>query len=150
MINISAFGSIAQFTASRTFPNGFTVTEFADDADPIDSPPFTAADTGVGLNGDMVVWNRANILEVVVNVIPNTEGERNLAVLLDANRTGKDKSGARDVVGLVVAMPDGSKITCTNGTPIDGVLINAVASVGRLKTKPYRFRFEKVIKAGTS
>ncbi|XAO36696.1 tail fiber protein [Pseudomonas phage WP1] len=53
----------------------------------------------------MVVWNRASILEVVVSVIPNTEGERSLAVLLDASRTGKDRSGARDVIGLVVAMP---------------------------------------------
>ena len=147
MNNISGFGLSIRLTASATFPNGTTISAMADDADPLDSPDFTAADTGFGLNGDMVVWNRANGLEVAVNVIPTSDDDINLEVLLDANRTGKDKSGSRDIIGMVINYPDGAKANCSNGTIISGPLVNQVAAAGRYKSRTYRLRFEKVTKS---
>jgi len=150
MINISGFGLVAQITASNTFANGFTLSDFADDADPLDSPDFTAADTGYGLNGDMVVWSRANGIEISMNVIPTSAGDVNLDILLDANRVGKNKTSARDTVGIVFSYPNGQTVTCSSGVIVSGAILPQVAGSGRLKTRMYRFRFEKITKANAS
>lgn len=150
MQNISGFALTAVVTASRTFPSGFPVTQFADDADPLDSPDIAIAEAAYGLNGHMVTWSRANGLELVVSVIASGEDDKNLEALAMANRVGLDKSGARDVVGIVFAYPDGSKVTASNGVLTTSPLMSGVASSGRYKTKQYRFRFESVVKAGAA
>jgi len=148
MINISGFGLLAIVTASASFPTGFSVADFADDADPLDSPDLVAADTAFGLNGDMLVWTRPAGIEIVLNVIPTSDSDSNLAVLLDANRVGKNKSSARDQVGMVITYPNGMIANLSKGVIISGAILPNVASAGRMKTRLYRFRFEQVSKSG--
>lgn len=145
-INVSGFGLSMSIVASNTFPQGFTVTAFADDADPLDSANYAAGDTGTGLNGDLVVWSRASHQEIVISVIPTSEDDRNLEILLNANRVGKNKSGARDIINSVIAYPDGQRGTCSNGVIIDGTLLPSIASNGKTKSRQYRFRFESTVK----
>lgn len=147
MINISGFGLLAKLVASATFPNGVDIVDFADDSDPLDSPDFTAADTGFGLNGDMVVWSRANGIEIAMNVIPTSDSDDNLDALLDANRVGKGKTSSRDKVDIVFVYPNGQKVSCSSGTIISGAILPQVAGSGRLKSRQYRFRFEKITKS---
>lgn len=142
MQDVSGFGLRIRLTASVTFPAGITLTQFADDADPFDLPSVQVADKAMGLNGDMVVWSRANPIVTTLNVIPNTEDDRNLAILLNANRVSRGKNSARDVITMVGVYPDGRTVTLSNGKITDGVPGNGVASSGRLKTKPYAFAFE--------
>lgn len=146
MINISGFGLEARITASNTFPNGFLVTEWADDADPLDSPDVDLADTGMGLNGDMVVWSRPQGIEVVLSIIPNSDSDINLAVLSDANRIAKGKPISRDLVNIVFTYPNGQVATLSKGVIVNAPMMNQVASAGRLKTKTYKFRFEQISK----
>jgi len=148
MLNISGFGLKAQVVASKTFPNGFAVSAFADDADPLDSPDFTAADTAMGLNGDMVVWSRPQGIEVVLSVIPTSDDDTNLDVLLNANRIAKGKNSARDEVGIIFTYPSGMVVTMNPGVIVVGAALPSVASAGRLKTRAYHFRFEQVTKSG--
>jgi hypothetical protein len=148
MINISGFGLTARIVASKTFPNGFALTEFADDADPLDSPDLTAADTGMGLNGDLVVWTRPQGIEVVTSVIPTSPGDTNLDILLNANRVAKGKSSAKDVITIVWTYPSGLVVTMNPGIIISGPMMPSVASAGRLKTRTYHFRFEQITKSG--
>lgn len=147
MINISAFGLSAQILADSTFPNGFPVTEFADDADPLDSPDLATADTGMGLNGDLIVWSRPAGIEITVNVIPTSTGDSNLDALLEANRVSKGKAGARDTITIVFTYPSGQTVTCSNGVIISGPVVSSVAGQGRIKTRQYHFRFEKLSKS---
>lgn len=147
MINISGFGLGAQVTASRTFPNGFGITAWADDADPLDSPDLELADTGMGLNGDMVVWSRPTGIEVSINVIPGSEEDINLDVLAQANRVAKGKIGARDLIGMVFNYPDGKTAICSSGVIISAPMVAPVASAGRMKTHMYKFRFEQISKS---
>ena len=140
--DISGFGVEARIIASITFPNGFEVTEFADDADPISIDSQQVADTAMTLNGDLLSWSTANPIPATVNVIPSSEDDLNLAVLLEANRIGQGKSSARDVITLVITTPDGRALTLTNGKITDGPIFNSVASSGRLNSKAYAFRFE--------
>lgn len=140
--DVSGFGLRVRITASRTFPAGFTVTQFADDADPFDLPSIQVADKAMGLNGDLVTWAKANPILPTINVIPGSDDDRNLAVLLEANRVGRGKSGARDTVTMTGTYPDGRSITLSAGVITDGMPGNSVASAGRLKSKSYAFAFE--------
>ncbi len=146
MINISGFGLSGRVTASNTFPNGFPVNAFADDMDPLDSPDLEVADTGFGLNGDMVTWSRPTGIEITLAVIPDSEDDRNLAALLEANRVAKGKRGARDTLNVVINSPNGTIVTLSQGVIVRGRPVQPVASSGRYTSKPYVFRFENVAK----
>lgn len=150
MINVSGFGASIRLVASNTFPNGVTLSDFADDADPIDAPDLQISEAAMGLNGDLVVWNRANPLEVGVNIIPTSESDVNLDVLAAANRVGKRKNSAKDVITLVLTYPSGMVITLNKGTLTTGSVIPGIQSPGRVKTRQYRFKFENVVKTGVS
>lgn len=147
MNNISGFGLQIQVVASVTFPSGFTLSQFADDGDPFDLPSLQIADKAMGLNGDLITWSKANPVTVTVNVIPGSEDDINLGILYDANRVGRGKVPARDVITMTSIYPDASVITLTPGTITDGMPGNGVSSAGRLKTKAYSFAFEGVSKA---
>lgn len=148
MEDISGFGLILRVRASMTFPAGFNVTQFADDADPFDAPSIQVRDKAMGVNGDLIVWSRANPLLLSVSVIPGTADDRNLSILLDANRVSRGKMGARDVITLVGIYPGlpGRAITCSMGTITDGPPLQSVASSGRKKSNTYQFAFENVVR----
>ena len=92
MQNISGYGLSINILASTTFPIGLFITEFADDSDPLDIPSLQVADSAMGLNGDLIVWSKANPIKATLDVIPNSFSDRNLAILLEANRVGKGKT----------------------------------------------------------
>jgi hypothetical protein len=148
MMNISGFGLAINLTASKTFPAGFVITEFADDTDPVDSPDVDIADTAMGLNGDFLLWARPQSIEVSVAVIAGTPSDINLGILFEANRVAKRKSVARDIVGLNVSYPNGLIATLSNGVMVAGQAMPQIASAGRFKTRTYRFRFETITKTG--
>lgn len=140
--DISGFGLRVNLIASSTFPAGFVISQFADDSDPFDLPSIQLADKAMGLNGDMVTWSKPNPIVINLAVIAGSADDRNMAVLADANRVGKGKQGARDLITLVGIYPDGRTITLANGRITDGMIGNSVASAGRLKSKVYSFSFE--------
>jgi len=144
MNDISVFGLRVQLTASQTFPSGISLTQFADDADPFDAPSMQIRDKAMGVNGDLITWSKATPIGLTLNIVPNSEDDKNLAVLFDANRVGKGKQGARDVVGITVVYPDGRTASFTQGVITDGMPANSAQSSGRLKSKAYIFSFENV------
>src|ERR1700692_3740129 len=134
MINISAFGISLAIIASNTFPNGYTITEFAHDADAVDAPDHEVGDTGMGPNGDLVIWNRPVPLEIAYNMIPSSPGDINSNILLEANRAGKGKTSARDIITLVMTYPSGRVVMLNPGTIVTGTLLQPVLAEGRLKS----------------
>lgn len=140
--DISGFGISVRVVASVTFPAGVTITQFADDADPFDIPSIQIADKAMGVNGDLVTWSKANPYTPTLNVIPNSEDDRNLAILLEANRVGRGKRSARDLVTLTASYPDGRTLTLSAGKITDGQPGLSIASAGRMKSKAYAFAFE--------
>ncbi len=144
-MDISGFGTIVNIRASKTFPAGFNVTQFADDADPLDSPSQQLADVGMGLNGDMVSWSVAQVLQVTLNITPNSDDERNLAILAEANRIAKGKRSVNDEITMSISYPSGESRTLSGGVITDAMIGNSVSSAGRLKSKPYIFKFENQV-----
>jgi hypothetical protein len=144
MNDISVFGLRVQLQASQTFPSGISLTQFADDADPFDAPTMQIRDKAMGVNGDLITWAKATPISLSLSVVPNSEDDRNLAVLFEANRVGKGKQGARDVINVTAIYPDGRTASFTQGVITDGMPANSPSSAGRLKSKTYQFAFENV------
>lgn len=142
MQDISVFGLRVQVVATETFPSGINLTMFADDADPFDAPSMQIRDKAMGVNGDLITWSKANPIAVTINIVPGSEDDKNLAVLLEANRVGKGKQGARDVVTITAVYPDGRTASFTNGVITDGQPAHSAQSSGRMKSKAYAFAFE--------
>jgi hypothetical protein len=142
MENISGFGLVVNLLATKTFPAGIIITAFADDADPLDIPSLQIGDSAMGLNGDLIGWSKANPIKMTLDVIPASDDDINLSILLEANRPGKNKTPARDLITAVLAYPSGAIVTLTTGIITDGMPVNSVASAGRLKSKSYSFAFE--------
>ena len=144
MQDISAFGIRVQVIASQTFPAGISITQFADDADPFDAPSMQIRDKAMGVNGDLISWSKANPIPVTLNVVPGGDDDLNLSVLFEANRVGKGKFGARDIISIVAIYPNGDVAAFSQGVITDGQPANSAQSSGRLKSKAYSFAFENV------
>ncbi|MDR0736626.1 MAG: hypothetical protein LBF51_07330 [Zoogloeaceae bacterium] len=141
-VDISGFGLELTLKASKTFPSGIQITQFADDADPFDAPSIQIMDKGMGLNGDLVVWGVATPTTITLAVIPGSDDDRNLEILLENNRVKKGSAYNRDAIDLTAKYPDGKVVSLTGGAITDGIPLNAAASAGRLKSKTYAFVFE--------
>ena len=146
-VDISGFGLQINLIASNTFPSGVTISQFADDADPFDTPAIQLADKAMGLNGDMVTWSAPAPLDVTLNIIPGSEDDDNLSALAEANRVSKGKSSARDQITLVAIYPSGKVRTFSGGRLTNAIPADSVASSGRLKTKPFTFAFEQLARS---
>lgn len=142
MQDISATGFTLVLKASQTFPNGFTISEVADDADPFDIPAVEIASTAMNVNGDLVTWSSPQPMNATVNVIPASEADKNLSILWDANRAARGKRHARDIITLVASYPDGSTKTFSEGKMTSGMPGGSVASGGRIKSNAYVFAFQ--------
>jgi hypothetical protein len=140
--DVSGFGTILNMVASNTFPNGFTISAFADDGDPIDLPAITINGSAMGLNGDLITWSKASEIKASIAVIEGSDDDTNLAILMEANRVGKGKVSAQDAITLTAVYPSGKTITFNPGVMVQGQPGPSVASAGRLKTKKYDFVFE--------
>lgn len=150
MEDISVFGLSLNVVASNTFPNGVTISAFADDADPFDSPDLEIANMAMGPNGDTIVWSRPELIEVTINVIPQSQDDLNLTAMLDANRVAKGKSSAQDQITIVGTYPNGMKATASEGKMVTGPAVQSGASSGRAKTKRFVFRFAQIARQNAS
>jgi len=145
MQNITGFGLSINLIASVTFPAGLIINQFADDSDPLDVPSLQIADSAMGLNGDLIVWSKANPIKVTLGIIPASDNDLNLGILLENNRVGRGKLGAKDLITMSLIYPAGNPVTLTNGAITDGLPFSPVASAGRLKSKTYVFTFENKV-----
>jgi len=140
--DVSAIGFSIHCKASKTFPSGFLMTAFPDDSDPFDIPAIDIASAAMGPNGDLVTWGAPTPITITINVLPDSQEDQNLAVILEANRAGKGKTRARDVITMVGQYADGSSITLSQGVMTNGMPAKSVSSDARIKTKSYSFTFQ--------
>lgn len=143
MQNISVFGISAVVKASTTFPNGFTVTEFPDDTDPFDVPEVSIADSAMSINGELLVWSKPVPIEITVSVIPNSAADKNFEAIFNANLPTRNQKGARDEITISVVYPDGKIRNLAAGFMHTGSPMLGGSSAGRMKTRSYKFTFEK-------
>jgi hypothetical protein len=142
---ITGFGLQIVLQASTTFPLGISISQFADDNDPLDIPSLQIGDSAMGLNGDLIAWAKANPIKLTLNIVPGSSDDINLGILLEANRPGRGKILAQDILTMNISYPQGNFIQLINGIITDGLPFSPVASAGRLKSKSYAMTFENRI-----
>ena len=140
--DITGFNTVVNLIASTTFPISLVISQFADDADPLDFASVQIADAAMGVNGDLISWSKAVKLPMVLNVIPGGEDDNNLQILADANRVAQGKNSARDIITATIVYPDSSIVILKQGIITDAMFGKSIASAGRLKTKSYAFTFQ--------
>lgn len=142
MTDVSASGFSIALIANKTFPASTIMTHFADDADPFDIPDTVAAEVAMDVNGNLVSWSTPTPQEIVIALLPGSEEEKNLSILLEANTAKRGRRPAGDIITMVAMYPDGSVVTARNGKILSGSRGVGVSSGGRLKTKTYTFAFQ--------
>jgi hypothetical protein len=144
MTDISSTGFTAIVKASKTFPNGLPLTFWADDSDPFDIPELVIAEAAMNVNGHLVSWTAPKPIPIKLAVIPGSEDDVNLAILLDANRAALGKSVARDVIDIVATYNDGATATFSLGLITSGTPARSPNSAGRYKSSMYGFTFQNI------
>lgn len=142
--DISGFGLRVILTCDLTFPQGLVITQFGDDADPLDSPSLALAEGAMGLNGDAIFWSKPNLIPMVIAVVPNSDDDINLGILADANRVAKNKLAIKDIIDAQIIYADGTSVSKTGGAIVAAIFGFPIASSGRMKTKVYGFMFENI------
>lgn len=140
--DISGTGFTLTIKFSNTFPQGVQITAFADDADPWDAPSLDISTPSMNVNGDLVTFSTPQALLRTINLIPGSEDDTNLSIAYEANRVGRGKRSARDIVTIVANWPDGSTETLSNGKMTTGMSGKSLASAGRIKSRSYGFAFQ--------
>lgn len=144
-VDISAMGLKVTIVAVPSYPVGFTITQFADDGDSLNIPDMTIMQSGMGVNGDLVVWRTATPCNVTLNVIPGTEDCNNLENLFKLNITQKNKIASKDLITMSIEHADGSVSMLTNGYIVAGKPVQDYSSNGRAKSRSFSFVFENNI-----
>lgn len=139
--NVTGSGTRISLTASVTYPQGITLTQFADDTDPLAFESAAIAEAVMGANGDLISFSKYAVFPVTLGVIPGGDDDGNMAVLFDANRIGRNRTPAGDVLTMAVVYPDGRTITLSEGVITEADPGDTWQSAGRLKTKPYKMTF---------
>ena len=145
MADVSFLGSKITVIAVPTFPQGIPIEEFPDDADPINFENIDLTKYAVGVNGDLISWDVANVIPCEINVIPNSEADKNLDILATACRPAKNKVAIKNDITLVVAEVNGKITTYTGGKIVNVPTGNSASSDSRIKTKTYTFVFQNKI-----
>lgn len=142
---IGGLGLKVTIIASPVFPQGFTVDKWADDSDPLIIGDLEITQTAMGVNGDLISWNKAVPIPVELSVIPNSEDDQNLKILINSNRAARNKVSTQDDITMIVSYPNGKIQTLTGGVVKQGAPAQSVTSESRLKTATFSFEFENIV-----
>lgn len=145
MADVSGFGSIVNIIATSTFPAGFPITQFSDDADAFDFASVKIGDAAMGLNGDLITWAKAVPLPGTISCIVGSDSDIALQLIAKNNLVGKGKANANDIITITVIYPDDTTVTFTGGKMTDAMFGKSATSAGRLKTRAYSFLFESIV-----
>ena len=141
MVNISGFGLKLNIVALQTFPMGFDIESFADDADALFIDDTETSGYEMDFDGSLVAYDKAAPILVAVSVIPNSEDDINLKLLLQSRKASFKWLPIQDVTTMVVTYPDRGRVVFSNGTIVSGPMADSILSSGRRKSNTYRFAF---------
>lgn len=141
MLNISGFGTKATILALQTFPMGFTVDEFADDVDPISIEETQPSDFEMLYDGSLYAFEKAAAVMVNMSVIPGSDDDLNLRMLLQAKKGSPSLFPIEDVTSMIITYPNNGRVMLTGGTILKGPLADSILQTGRKKGNTYTFAF---------
>lgn len=147
MENISGFGTGIMILALKSFPFGFSLSKFADDVDPIAAKDISPFAYELLYDGSIVTYSQTSPVEVDISVIPNSEDDINLKILLNNKPGALSILPFEDFTSMVVTYPDGGRVILSNGSILSGPPLDSISTEGRRKGNTYRFVFGTLIGA---
>lgn len=141
MIDVSGFGLKATIVALQSFPMGFTVQQFSDDIDPLEIQDDTPGAYEMLYDGSLFAYTQASPILVKISVLPGSEDDINLKILLSSRRMANKLLPISDVTSMVVSYPDGGKTVFSNGSIISGPPADSIKQEGRKRGNTYTFAF---------
>lgn len=141
MIDVSGFGTGIVIVALQSFPMGFSLSKFADDAEPISAKDIEAVGYEMLYDGTLFSFDKAAPVELSVSVIPGSDDDLNLKILLSSKKGAKKLIPLTDVTSMVITYPDGGRVILTNGTILRGPLVDSIETSGRRKSNTFTFVF---------
>lgn len=144
-VDVSAMGVSATITAIPSYPVGHTITQFADDGDSLAVADMTIMQSGMGVNGDLVVWRVPVPTQITMNLIPGTDDCKFMENLFKLNITQKNKSSSKDLITMTINHPNGNITVMTNGYIVAGKPTQDYQANGRARTRSFTLVFENSI-----
>jgi hypothetical protein len=141
MENIGGFGTTVTILATKTFPVGFTLSKFSDDVAPIEFGESQVADHEFLVDGDIISFETATAVSVKVSVIPGTEDDENLNILLNSNKSIFRIGGFPDLMVMTINYPNQAPLVLNKGYIRSGPAGTSISEAGRGKGKQYEFIF---------
>jgi len=141
MIDVSAFGTGITIVALNSFPTGFTLSQFADDVDPVIFEEVQTTDMEALYDGSFFVHDQAALMKMSVSVIPGSSDDINLKILLASRTGGPSLLPLPDITSSVIKYPDGGVAMMSNGSILKGPLADSVTSQKRKRSNTYTFGF---------
>jgi hypothetical protein len=141
MIDISTAGSGLTIFSVNSFPMGFRLSSFADDADSLVIEPTMVSGFEKLYDGTIFGFDKTSPILLSVGVIPNTDDDINLKILLQTRKSNPTYISLLDTVTMVISYPDGGRNVLSGGVMLGGSIADSMLSGGRKKSNTYSFAF---------
>lgn len=150
MEQISGFGTSITVVAIQSFPQGFKITKFADDKDPLTVQELEPVGYEVLYDGNIFAFDKGAPVMVEISVMPNTEDDDNLKILLQTRKGGVKLLPVSDVTSMVITYGDGGTVILSGGTILAGPPADSITQAGRKAGNTYKFVFALIANAQSS
>lgn len=141
MIDVSGFGTGITIVATTSFPMGFKLSQFADDADPVVFDETETSDFELLYDGSLFVYDQASAIKMSVSVIPGSDDDINLKLLLQSRKSTPKIIPLPDTVIAYIGYGGGGSVILSNGGVVKGPLADSITAQGRKKANTYSFVF---------
>lgn len=131
------------FAGSSVTVGGVTVTDFMDDANPVEFQDVEVSSVGVNCNGSMVRHARPNVIMMSLTVIPGSPSDTGLYNLWKKYRVqGNWNSAWEDHLTASVSIGSGrGSKTYSDGTMVSGPGGPSSNGEGKMSGRTYTFAF---------
>lgn len=125
------------------------ITDFMDDANPVEFPDVEVTGAGANLNGNMIRYAKPNLVMMSITVIPFSEDDNALYNAWARYRVQNGNQGTAWEQGITCIIDTsqsaraGSR-TLSNGTMISGPGGPASTAEGKMQGRTYTFAFQAV------
>lgn len=143
MFNVSTSGASVVIKSTVSIPTAYPITHFADDQGPFEVDPKEITGYGMGLNNDLVVYAKPNVVLFRLSVIANSPDDLVLRVAHKTNQAGSPSHFA-DVFDATVVIPNiAVPQRYINGKIVSGPPGDSSSADGKNQSHQYMFVFEK-------
>ena len=141
MIDIGAYGTSIIIAALKSFPIGFSLSQFADDQDPIQFEETETTGYEFLYDGEPFFFDKASVIKCTVSVIPGSQDDINMKILLQARKSSLSILPLPDTTTMTITYPDGRRVILASGSILKGPFADSVTTQGRKKGNQYSFAF---------